>query len=118
MSFKVPSKRRRDSSAVTPRMSRPNLATTLQKTSPPTDSVSRASSFTAQMDVRVLPEDDAAIEDREETDAISEVVMALDVRDRGTVGCCYYVAREEKLYFMEDIKFGGIELVDTRKWTR
>jgi len=38
--------------------------------------------------------------------------MAVDMRERGTVGCSYYVAREEKLYFMEDVKFGSIETVD------
>lgn len=38
--------------------------------------------------------------------------MAVDVRERGTVGCSYYVARLEKLYFMEDVKLGGIEIVD------
>ena len=39
--------------------------------------------------------------------------MAVDMRDRGTVGCSYYVAREEKLYFMDDVPFGGIEVIDT-----
>jgi DNA mismatch repair protein MSH5 len=40
--------------------------------------------------------------------------MAVDVRERGTVGCSYYVAREEKLYLMEDVKLGGPEVVDAR----
>jgi len=39
--------------------------------------------------------------------------MAVDMRERGTVGCSYYVAREERLYFMEDSKLGGVEVVDT-----
>jgi DNA mismatch repair protein MSH5 len=38
--------------------------------------------------------------------------MAIDLKDQGTVGCCYYVARDEKLFFMEDVKLGGIEVVD------
>ena len=38
--------------------------------------------------------------------------MAVDIRERGTVGCCYYVAREEKLYFMEDVKLGGVDVID------
>lgn len=61
------------------------------------------------------PEDEADIEEREEDDALNEVVMAVDMRDRGTVGCCYYVAREERLYFMEDVKHGGLDVIDTRK---
>lgn len=63
----------------------------------------------------VRPEDEADIEEREEDDALNEVVMAVDLRERGTVGCCYYVAREEKLYFMEDVKHGGLDVIDTRK---
>lgn len=46
-------------------------------------------------------------------DALNEVIMAVDLRERGTVGCCYYVARDEKLCFMEDVKFGGVDVVDT-----
>ena len=77
-------------------------------------SVSRAGS-TAPSDSDVRPENEADIEEREENDALNEVVMAVDLRDRGTVGCCYYVAREEKLYFMEDVKHGGLDVIDTRK---
>jgi DNA mismatch repair protein MSH5 len=46
-------------------------------------------------------------------DALNEVIMAVDLRERGTVGCCYYVARDEKLCFMEDVKFGGVDVVDS-----
>lgn len=45
-------------------------------------------------------------------DALNEVIMAVDLRERGTVGCCYYIARDEKLCFMEDVKFGGVDVVD------
>ena len=48
-------------------------------------------------------------------DTLSEVVMAIDMTPRGTVGCCYYVSREEKLYFMEDIQIGDVNIVDTRE---
>lgn len=50
-----------------------------------------------------------------DADSLNEVVMAVDIRERGTVGCSYYVAREEKLYFMEDVKLGGPEVVDACK---
>ncbi|KAI4092728.1 MAG: hypothetical protein L6R37_007534 [Teloschistes peruensis] len=49
------------------------------------------------------PERDAEIDEREEDDFLNETIMALDLRDRGTVGCAYYVAREEKLYMLEDL---------------
>ncbi|KAF2093029.1 hypothetical protein NA57DRAFT_81710 [Rhizodiscina lignyota] len=41
--------------------------------------------------------------------------MAVDMRGRGDVGCAYYVAREETLYFMEDVKAGGADIVDGLK---
>lgn len=55
--------------------------------------------------------------DSEEADHLNEVIMAIDLRDRGTVGCCYYVAMEEKLYLMEDVKHGGLEVVQACKPT-
>lgn len=48
-----------------------------------------------------------------ELDVLGEVVMAVNKTDRGTVGCAYYVAREEKLYFMEDAQMGGADIVDS-----
>lgn len=45
-------------------------------------------------------------------DALNEVVMAIDLKEKGTVGCAHYVAMEEKLYFMEDAKLGGVDMVD------
>jgi len=53
--------------------------------------------------------------DDDDTDALDEVIMAVDLRGRGRVGCSYYVAREEKLYFMEDVQLGGIEIVESRQ---
>ncbi|CAO2650650.1 Nn.00g019420.m01.CDS01 [Neocucurbitaria sp. VM-36] len=46
-------------------------------------------------------------------DTLDEVIMAVDLTPRGTVGCCYYVARDEKLFFMEDIEFGDVDVVDS-----
>lgn len=60
---------------------------------------------------------DAAVFDNdiEDADHLNEVIMAIDLRERGTVGCCYYVAMEEKLYLMEDVKHGGLEIVQACK---
>jgi DNA mismatch repair protein MSH5 len=49
-------------------------------------------------------------------DTSNEVILAVDLTPRGTVGCCYYVARDEKLYFMEDIQFGEVDVIDARKF--
>ncbi|MCJ1471038.1 MutS protein msh5 [Pseudocyphellaria aurata] len=57
-----------------------------------------------------VAESNCDIQAREENDSLHEVIMAVDLRDKGTVGCCYYVAGEEKLYLMEDVKYGGIEI--------
>lgn len=51
----------------------------------------------------------------DEDDALSEVIVALDLRNRETVGCCYYVAREAKLWFLPDVKLGGLETIQIRK---
>ncbi|EMD01095.1 hypothetical protein BAUCODRAFT_62522 [Baudoinia panamericana UAMH 10762] len=50
-----------------------------------------------------------------DTETLDEVVMAVDLSERGTVGCAYYVARQEKLYFMEDVQLGGPDIVDQLK---
>lgn len=54
-------------------------------------------------------------EDDDDADALNEVILAVDLRERGTVGCAYYVARDEKLYFMEDARLGGVETIEARK---
>jgi DNA mismatch repair protein MSH5 len=41
--------------------------------------------------------------------------MAVDMTSRGVVGCCYYLARDEKLYFMEDVQLGDVNVVDGRR---
>lgn len=48
-----------------------------------------------------------------EDDTLHEIIMAVNLAPRGTVGCCYYVAEEEKLFFMEDIELGNIDVVDS-----
>jgi DNA mismatch repair protein MSH5 len=44
---------------------------------------------------------------------LEQVVMAIDIKERGTVGCCYYVAQEEKLYILGDVQSGGKEVIET-----
>jgi DNA mismatch repair protein MSH5 len=60
-------------------------------------------------------ETDAEIQEREDLDTLNEIIMAVEMKERGPVGCAYYIAREEKLYLMEDIKYAGLEIIDTLK---
>lgn len=60
-------------------------------------------------------EPEAEVESREDVDSINEVVMAFEMRDRGAIGCAYYVARDEKLYLVEDIKMADLDIIDTLK---
>ncbi|KAF2198323.1 hypothetical protein GQ43DRAFT_465698 [Delitschia confertaspora ATCC 74209] len=62
-----------------------------------------------------FPRDTQQDDPNDDLDWLSEIVMAVDVKERGTVGCCYYVARNQKLYFMEDLKLGSVEVVDALK---
>jgi DNA mismatch repair protein MSH5 len=60
-------------------------------------------------------ETDAEIQEREENDSVNEIIMAIDIKKGGTVGCAYYVAREETLYLMQDLQCGDLDIVDTLK---
>jgi DNA mismatch repair protein MSH5 len=79
----------------------------------PPSSLSPASRFRNE---DALPlETDAEIQAREDSDEMNEVIMAVDMRDKSTVGCSYYNPREEKLYIMQDIKMAGLDIVDLLK---
>lgn len=77
------------------------------------DSSSRAPISEISETVDAL-EDDANLQDSEIDNSLDQVIMAVDMRDKGTVGCCYYVAKEEKLYMMDDVKYSGIDVIDAR----
>ena len=51
-------------------------------------------------------------EESPDVEMLSEVVMAVTLTDRGAIGCAYYVARNETLYFMEDVQMGDANMVD------
>lgn len=52
----------------------------------------------------------------DDDEELCRVIMAVDMKDRGTVGCSYYSAQEEKLYVMEDIVYGGHDVIDICTW--
>ncbi|KAI1365065.1 putative MSH5 protein [Xylaria arbuscula] len=53
----------------------------------------------------------------EGADAMNEIIMAIDMRDRGprgsSIGCAYYSVLEEALYLLEDVQMAGVDLVET-----
>lgn len=54
-------------------------------------------------------------EDENFADDLGEVVMAVDIKEKGTVGCCFYIAREERLSILSDAQSGGKDLIDMRE---
>jgi DNA mismatch repair protein MSH5 len=54
-----------------------------------------------------------AISEDDNDEMLDNVIMAIDMKERGTVGCAYYVAREERLFCMEDVVCGGKDVVET-----
>ena len=60
----------------------------------------------------LAPEDDTTIHEREDADSLNEIIMCIDRRERGTVGCCYYVARDQKLFVMTDVACSGVEVME------
>ncbi|KAJ5915628.1 DNA mismatch repair protein MutS core [Penicillium verhagenii] len=45
-------------------------------------------------------------------DDLGHVIVAIDLKDYGTVGCAYYSAEEEKMYLLGDCRSGGMETID------
>lgn len=43
---------------------------------------------------------------------LDHVIVAIDAKEMGNVGCAYYIAREERLLCMEDVPKGGVESVE------
>jgi DNA mismatch repair protein MSH5 len=45
-------------------------------------------------------------------DYLEQIIMAVDVKEKETVGCGYYLAREEKLYLLSDVQSGGAATIE------
>jgi len=140
MAFKLPTKRRRRSSIDTPPVTssswhrsssvarsspmQPSGRNTEQRVSlVPRDyregSTARSvrAASVLRSDIEDASERHADADGNGEDDSNQEVVMAVDMRDRGIIGCCYYAAAKETLYLMADIKAAGLEVIDLRTWT-
>lgn len=48
----------------------------------------------------------------EAEELLDHIIMAVDVKETGNVGCAYYIAREERLLCMEDVPRGGAESIE------
>lgn len=44
---------------------------------------------------------------------MNEIIMAIDMKKNGNIGCAYYITAQETLYLLEDVAMAGIELVET-----
>jgi DNA mismatch repair protein MSH5 len=60
--------------------------------------------------IRVGVEESATPDD--DDDFLEQIIVAIDVKEKGKVGCAYYVAGEERLLCMEEILGGGVEVVE------
>ncbi|KAJ9602597.1 hypothetical protein H2200_012790 [Cladophialophora chaetospira] len=68
--------------------------------------------FTPAASIRSVPSAGEVIRD---DDFLEQVIMAIDIREKGKVGCAYYIAGEERLLCMEEIIGGGSEVVEKLK---
>ncbi|KIW63518.1 hypothetical protein PV04_08515 [Phialophora macrospora] len=51
----------------------------------------------------------------QDDDFLEQVIMAIDIKEKGKVGCAYYIAGEERLLCMEEVTDGGTEIVEKLK---
>ncbi|KAI1858378.1 uncharacterized protein JN550_012743 [Neoarthrinium moseri] len=56
---------------------------------------------------------DGLNDDSLDADALNEVIMALDMKENGNLGCAYYIAADEALFLLEDVAAAGVEIVET-----
>lgn len=68
--------------------------------------------FVAAIPVAIAREDGVEGEQDEDSDP-DEIIMCVDMRERGMVGCCYYESSTGSLHLVEDIQCGGLEVIDT-----
>ncbi|PYI19356.1 DNA mismatch repair protein Msh5 [Aspergillus violaceofuscus CBS 115571] len=58
-----------------------------------------------------LPDSDLSLQPAD--DELDQVIVAIDSRESGTVGCSYYSVREEKLYLLGDLRHSDSEVIDS-----
>lgn len=90
----------------------------LQLPFPPSRSASTSSSHARLSNTGTTRIGSDAARPNDGDDTLNEIIMAVDLNGKGTVGCAYYVAADEKLYFMEDVELGGAEVVEACEYER
>lgn len=88
---------------------RPATRRSISSSSQQRASTSTAPPSPAVRNIRVNDRLDESLTD----DVFDQVIVAIDTRDSGTVGCSYYSAREEKLYMLEDMQSSGTDIIDS-----
>lgn len=60
-------------------------------------------------------DDDDLVDDfaGDNADALNEVILAIDMKENGNLGCAYYIAADEILFLLEDVPMASIEIVET-----
>lgn len=51
----------------------------------------------------------------EDEDWEYEVIMAVDLKGRNSIGCCYYSARERTVNILSQTEYSGPEIIDSRQ---
>ncbi|KAI0845599.1 muts domain V-domain-containing protein [Daldinia vernicosa] len=75
-----------------------------------------SSQISANNSSRPKGDNDSHIDDmlsNEDTDALSEIILAIDMKENGNLGCAYYIAIDESLFLLEDVAMSGMDLVET-----
>ncbi|KAF2639892.1 hypothetical protein P280DRAFT_402438 [Massarina eburnea CBS 473.64] len=106
------SKGRAGSSSAGSRGSSHNSASSLPRSRHPPYSTSSAQSRSRHASSGLSSGRRPTESDFDNGDALSEIIMVVDLQRRDIVGCSYYVASDETLYFMEDVQCGGADIVD------
>lgn len=121
----MPSSKRKRSPAtlhpplITPRTTKSRLAFEAWTTSPPSHvqlrSAHPSSSVVRQLRTpfRTETQYEADYSESSIDDDLGHVILAIDIKDYGTIGCAYYSTEHEKLYLLGDSRSGGMETIDT-----
>ncbi|KAJ5987399.1 hypothetical protein N7451_011764 [Penicillium sp. IBT 35674x] len=104
---------------ITPRTTKSRLAFEARTTSAPSpfqrSAIHPSSSAAKQLRTpfRTETQHEADYSESSIDDDLGHVIVAIDIKDYGTVGCAYYSAEHEKMYLLGDSRSGGMETIDT-----
>ncbi|KAJ5904388.1 DNA mismatch repair protein MutS core [Penicillium tannophilum] len=104
---------------ITPRTTKSRPAFEARTTSAPSpfqrSSVHPSSSAAKQLRTpfRTETQHEADYSESSIDDDLGHVIVAIDIKEYGTVGCAYYSAEYEKMYLLGDSRSGGMETIDT-----